>query len=59
MTVYVGVEVTVVLGIAVAEARCRETMTVVVNHHRAETDLVAPVPVHIGHAIVVIALTVP
>ena len=59
MAVNIGVEVAVVLGIAVTQTCRGEAVTIVVDHHRTETDLIAPVPVHVGDGIVVIALSVP
>ncbi len=55
----VRIEVATMLSIAMPQARCRKTFTVVVNHHRTKHNLVASVPVHVGYSEVVIALSLP
>ena len=52
-----GVEVRAVLGIAVSQTCGVQALSVVVNHHRAKTNLVASVPVNISNAEVMIALS--
>ena len=58
-SVNVWVQVTHMLGIAVAEASCREALAVVVDDHRAKYYLVAAVHIYVGHAVVVVALPLP
>ena len=43
----VWVEVTAVLRVAVSEAARREALAVVINHHGAEHNLIAPVPIDV------------
>ena len=59
MSVHIGVEVAVVLGIAVTESRGGESVSVVVDDHGTEANLIATVPVHIGHGIVMVAVAIP
>ena len=58
-TVDVGVEVAVVLGIAVAKAGGGKPLSVVVDDHGTKANLIASVHIHIGNAIVVVALSFP
>ena len=45
------------LGIAMAQTGSVKTFAVVIDNHRTEADLIATVPVHIGNAEVVVALS--
>ena len=47
------------LGISVSEACGGESLTVVVDYHRAKHNLIAPVHIDIGYGIVVVALSLP
>ena len=55
----VGVEVTVVLGIAVAKAGGGKALSIVVDDHGTKAYLITSIHIHIGNAIVVIALSFP
>ena len=59
LTMTVGVEVAAVLGVAVTQAGGAETLSVVVDNHRAEDYLVAAVPVGVGNLEVVEAVAKP
>ena len=57
--VNIRIEIAHMLGIAVSETSSGESLTVVVDHHRAKHNLVATVHIDIGYCIVVVALTLP
>ena len=59
LTVYVRIEIAMMLGIAMTEASRRETHAIVIDDHRAPDNLVATVPVDIHDGIVVVALPIP
>ena len=56
---HIGVEVAHVVCVAVSQAGGGQAAAVVVDHHRAEHDLVAAVEVDVGNRVVVVALAVP
>ena len=47
------------LGITMTEASGRETHTIIIDYETTEHDFVTSVPVNIGNAIVMVALSVP
>ena len=55
----VGIEISVVLGIAMSESCGRKSFSIVIDYHRAEAYLVASVPVDVCNGIVVIAIAIP
>ena len=55
----IGIEITAVLCITMTETGSGKTISIIVNHHRSEHDLIATIPIHIGHSIIVKALSVP
>ena len=59
LSVAVRIKVTDMLCVAVSETGGAESLTIVVDDHRAEADLVASVPVDISNGIVVVALSIP
>ena len=58
LSVDVGVEVAVMLGVAVAQSGGGKALAIIVDDHRAEANLVATIPVNVGNGVVVIALTI-
>ena len=59
MSVNIRIEVSMVLGIAMTKSCGRQTMSVVIDYHGAETYLITSVPVYVGNSIVMIALSIP
>ena len=59
LSVDIWVEVAAMLGVAMSETRSGKSFSVVVDDHRTKHDFVASVPIHIGNAVVVVALTFP
>ena len=59
LTVYVRIQVAMMLRIAMTQSNGRKPLTVVVNDQSAKHYLVATIPVNIDNGIVVIALPVP
>ena len=59
LSVYVGVEVAVMLRIAMSQTNGRKPLAIIVNHQTAKDYFVAPVPVDIHNGIVMVALPIP
>ena len=59
LSVNVGVQVAMMLSIAVAKADSRQSLTVIVDDQATEDYLVAAVPVDIDDSVVVVTLTIP
>ena len=47
------------LGITMTETCSRESLTIIINHHRTPNNLITSIPIHIGNDIVVVTLTIP
>ena len=59
MTVDVRIQVAHMFCISVPQACGGESLAVVINDHTAKDDLIASVPIDIGHAVVVVTVALP
>ena len=59
LTMDIRIEISYMLGITMTETCSRESLTVIINHHRTPNNLITSIPIHIGNDIVVVTLTIP
>ena len=59
VTMDVWIEIAMVLGITMSKPGSRQSLAIIVDDHRTETNLVASVPVDIGHGIVMVSVAIP
>ena len=59
LTMDIRIEISYMLGITMTETCGRESLTVIINHHRTPYNLITSIPIHIGNDIVVVTLTIP